>query len=184
MRLLSFAAAIATALVLFAPHPAAAQPHRGPDTAAQRAAIARLAPLVGRWEGEANVTAPAPMLVHQTEEVETSLDGLLLVIKGVGHASAARSGAPVFRAMAVISYDTQRNVYEVRAYTHEGYATTATGEFLEDGRFRWGFAPGGPVQMRFTMQFDDASWSERGEISLDNGATWAPTVDLALSRAG
>jgi hypothetical protein len=182
MRHASFAAAVVAAIMLFSPAPAAAQHQRGPDTAAQRAAIERLAPLAGRWQGEAQVFSPVQRIVHQTEEVEPGLNGLVLIINGTGHASADRTGDPVFRAFAVISYDTRSNQYEVRAYTHEGYATTATGAFLDDGSFRWSFAPGGPVQVRFTIAVDETTWRELGEISMDNGATWARTVDLSLRR--
>jgi hypothetical protein len=121
--------------------------------------------------------------VHQTEQVERGLSGLVLIINGTGHATAERTGDPVFRAFAVISYNTRSDQYEVRAYTHEGHATTATGVFLDDGSFRWSFAPGGPVQVRFTITFDQTTWRELGEISMDNGATWTRTVDLNLQRA-
>ena len=182
MRFASLAAAVVAGILLFNPAPAAAQHQRGPDTAAQRAAIERLAPLTGRWQGEAQVFQPVQTIVHQTEEVERGLEGLVLIINGTGHATAERTGAPVFRAFAVISYDTRRSQYDVRAYTHEGHATTATGVFLDDGSFRWSFAPGGPVQVRFTITFDQTTWRELGEISMDNGATWTRTVDLNLRR--
>jgi len=182
MRFASLAAAVVASIMLFGPAPAAAQHQRGPDTAAQRAAIERLAPLAGRWQGEAQVFQPSERTVHQTEEVERGLNGLVLIINGTGHATAERTGDPVFRAFAVISYDTRRNQYEVRAYTHEGHATTATGAFLDDGSFRWSFTPGGPVQVRFTITFDQTAWRELGEISMDSGATWTRTVDLNLRR--
>lgn len=179
MRLAAFAAMILAGFAVWTP-PAAAQ--HGPDTAAQRAAMDRLAPLAGRWQGEASVSSPAPVIVHQTEQVERALDGLLLVINGTGHATADRTGAPNFQALGVISYDPRRSLYEVRAYTHEGHVTTATGEFLSDGAFRWSFAPGGPVQIRFTITFDQTTWREVGEMSRDNGATWTRTIDLNLRR--
>lgn len=182
MRFASIAVAIVASVLLFSPTPASAQP-RAPDTAAQRAALERLAPLVGRWEGEAQVFSPSQRTVHQTEQVERGLNDLLLIINGTGHATAERTGDPVFRAFAVISYDTRTNLYEVRAYTHEGHATTATGVFLEDGSFRWSFAPGGPVQVRFTIAVDETTWRELGEISFDSGATWTRTVELNLQRA-
>ncbi len=184
MRPLSLSALVAVCALFFT-DPAVAQSRQtyaGPDTAAQRAAMDRLAPLAGRWQGEAQVYQPAEANVHQTEEVARALGGLLLVINGTGHATAERTGDPVFRAMAVISYNTRSNQYEVRAYTHEGHATTARGEFLDDGSFRWSFAPGGPVQVRFTITFDDHSWRELGELSMDNGASWQRTVALNLER--
>lgn len=178
MRLVVLAAVFAMLIA----DPAAAQHHRGPDTAAQRAAMERLTPLVGDWQGEASVTQPVVTTVHQTEHVEWALDGLLLVIRGTGYATAERSGEPVFAALAVISFNERSGVYEVRSYTHEGYVTNATGQFLEDGSFRWGFAPGGAVQMRFTIALDQDSWREHGEMSFDNGNTWTPTVQLDLRR--
>ena len=165
--------------------PPAAPPgaYRGPDVAAQRTAMQRLAPLVGRWQGEADVQWPAPMRVHQTERVEADLDGLLLNVRGTGHATAERTGAPVFQAAAIISFNERRGVYEVRSYTHEGYVSTAVGEFLPDGAFRWNIDAGGPVRIRFTITFDASSWRETGEMSVDSGATWRRTLDLTLRRA-
>lgn len=179
MRLAAFAAVIIAGFALWTP-PAQAQ--HGPDTTAQRAAMERLAPLAGRWQGEATVPAPGPATVHQSEVVDRALDGLVLVINGTGHATAERTGAPVFQALGVMSYDPRRGLYEVRAYTHDGHVTTATGEFLSDGSFRWSFAPGGPVQVRFTITFDQTTWREVGEMSRDNGATWTRTVELNLRR--
>jgi hypothetical protein len=181
MRLLSAAGAILAALVLFA-DPVSAQP-RGPDIAAQRAAMERLAPLAGRWQGEADVRFPVQTHVFQTEDAHAHLDGLVFVIRGAGHATADRTGAPVFQAFAVISYDERRQLYEVRAYNN-GYATTATGTFLEDGRFQWTIEAAPTVRMRFTIAFDADTWRETGELSRDSGATWSPTVDLFLTRAG
>lgn len=180
---------IALALVLaFAPLPAWAQTggsapaaaYREPDLAAQRAAIARLSALSGRWQGEARVSFPAPMQVFQSEQVGAELDGLVLVVRGLGHADAARS-TPVFSALGLISYNDMSGAYEVRAYS-QGRATTARGEFLQDGVFRWSFEPGGPVRIRYTIVFDASTWRETGEMSRDNGATWTETVSMTLTR--
>lgn len=161
--------------------PSAPTAYRGPDLQAQRTAMARLAPLIGRWAGEANVTAPHPMIVHQTERVESDLDGLVLVIHGTGYANADHSGQPIFQAMAVASFDDRRGLYEFRSYTR-GFATTATGEFLPDGSFQWSINPGGPVRMRYTIVFDQNTWRETGEMSNDGGTTWRPTIEMNLRR--
>ena len=187
MRLPCLLASILLALACVSQTPCVAQSdgappaYRGPDVAAQRAAMDRLAPLVGRWQGEANVQGG--MVVHQTEQVERELDGLLLSVRGVGHATAERTDAPVFQAAAIISFNDRSGGYEVRSYTHEGHVATAAGEVLPDGRFRWSFAAGGPVQMRFTIAVDGDMWRETGEISYDSGTTWRRTIDLALRRA-
>jgi hypothetical protein len=141
--------------------------------------MARLAPLIGRWAGPANVTSPHPMTVHQTERVEADLDGLLLVVHGTGYANADHSGAPVFQAFAVISYDDRRGLYEFRSYSR-GFATTATGVFLPDGAFRWTIDAGGPVRMRNTATFDQNTWRETSEMSNDGGATWRHMLEMNL----
>jgi hypothetical protein len=155
--------------------------YQGPNLAAQRAAMDRLAPLVGAWDGPAAVTFPGPSTAHQTERVERELDGLLLVVRGAGYVTAERTGATVFAAFAVISFNERTNAYEVRSY-NAGYSVTAAGEFLADGAFRWSFAAGGPVQMRFTIRIDGDSWREIGEMSRDGGATWIEMVSLDLRR--
>lgn len=179
MRLNAMAAALAA--LFLAAAPASAQPHRGPDIAAQRAAMERLAPLLGRWEGVANVTFPQPATVHQTELVETEFDGLLILVRGTGYASADHSGAPVFQAFGVISYNDMAGRYEFRTYAN-GYAATATGEFLDDGAFQWSIDAGGSVRMRFTIRFDATTWRETGEMSYDGGGAWTRTIELNLTR--
>lgn len=165
-----------------APATPAAQPQRprGPDLAAQRAAMERLAPLVGDWQGPANVLFPVERTVFQSEHVERDMHGLLLVIHGTGYASAERTGEPIFNAMAVISYDDARQIYEFRAY-NDGRAVTAEARFLPDGRLQWqmNFAP---VIIRYTITLGAATWGEIGEMSRDNGATWTRTIEMNLAK--
>ena len=159
---------------------AQAQRPRGPDLAAQRAAMERLAPLVGDWQGQANVLFPVQRTVFQCEHVERDMHGLLLVIHGTGHATAERTGDPIFNAMAVISYDDARQIYEFRAY-NDGRAVTAEARFLPDGKLQWqmNFAP---VLIRYTITLGANSWNEIGEMSRDNGATWTRTIEMNLTR--
>lgn len=173
-------AACATATAQPTATPPTASVYRGPDIAAQRAAMDRLAGLLGEWRGEANVFAPQAMLVHQTERVERDLDGLLILVHGAGYATPERTGAAIFQAVAVISFDDRARRYEFRTYSG-GHATTATGEFLTDGSFRWSFSSG-PYLTRFTIAFNEASWTEIGEMSRDGGATWTRLVELNLTR--
>jgi hypothetical protein len=154
--------------------------YAAPDLNAQRVAMQRLASLVGEWAGEARITAPRAMIVHQTESVEWRLDGLALLIHGAGFSNADRTGDPVFRAMAVISYDDRRGVYEFRAY-NAGRATTAEAQFLENGTLRWSISTPA-VQIRYTIRFDAGAWREIGEMSRDNGQTWTQTFEMNLAR--
>lgn len=163
------------------PPAAAAAVYRGPDLAAQREAMNRLAPMVGRWRGEGQIVSPRPMTVWQTERVEFDLDGLVLVVHGTGFQDQSETGKPVFRAMAVMSYDDRRALYEVRSY-NDGRTVTAEGRFLDDGRFEWSMSPPG-VMIRYRIDLSDGRWRETGEMSRDAGATWTRTVTLDLSRA-
>jgi hypothetical protein len=73
-----------------------AQQPRTPDLNAQRAAMKKLEFLVGKWAGEARMLRGTgdPLVMMQTEEVQYKLDGLVLVIEGVGKAD----GKPVLQA--------------------------------------------------------------------------------------
>jgi hypothetical protein len=172
---------LAAFALLLIPAPALAQGYRPPDLAAQRAAMDRLAPLVGRWQGEGDVRFPAAASVHHSEQVEREIDGLVITLRGTAYATAERNGDPVFRAIGFITYNDALRRYEVRSFAM-GHAVTATGEFLPSGEFRWSFAPGGPVQIRYTIRFDATTWSEIGEMSYDNGATWQQTISMNLRR--
>lgn len=181
MRLQTFASALfAVALCILAAPQAFAQAHQGPDLAEQRIAMERLAGMMGDWRGEAAVTFPATRTVHQSEHIESAMNGLLLVIRGAGYADATRSGEPIFNAFGVISYDDARDLYEFRVY-NDGRAATATARFLDDGRLEWtmNFAP---VIIRYTITLGENSWREVGEMSRDNGATWMQTIEMNLTR--
>lgn len=182
-------AAIALVFAAFCLAPAGAQPqpssahaHRGPDVAAQRAAMQRISGMIGDWTGEVSVTFPEPRAVHQVEQIESEMDGLLLVIRGNGFEDASRTGTPIFRAFGVISYNDQRQVYEFRAY-NDGRAVTAEARFLDNGSLQWtmNFTP---VIVRYTITLNGDHWNEVGEMSRDNGVTWARTLEMNLTRAG
>jgi hypothetical protein len=172
---------LAALALLLVPTQVMAQGYQPPDLAAQRAAMDRLAPLVGHWQGDGDVRFPTTANVHHNEVVEREVDDLVVTLRGTAYASAERTGEPVFRAIGFITYNDTLRRYEVRSFAM-GHAVTATGEFLPSGEFRWGFAPGGPVQIRYTIRFDATMWSETGEMSYDNGATWQQTISMSLRR--
>jgi uncharacterized protein DUF1579 len=99
-----------------------------PDLDAQRAAMKKLAFLVGKWSGEVRMfRGPGePAVIAQTEEVQYKLDGLVLLIEGVGRAS----GGPALQALGVVSYDDETGTYPMRAFND--------GRFLEtEGSAAW-----------------------------------------------
>lgn len=160
--------------------PAAEQARRGPDLAAQKAAMLKLGWLVGSWEGRGWVDTPAGrMAFRQTETVEARLDGLILTIEGRGY-----SGTPetlMFNAFAALSHDDRTGKYGFRSWTR-GYSTDAVAELRADGAFVWTMTPPGQV-IRYTIaQPQLGAWREVGERSTDNGATFTQFFEMELTR--
>ncbi len=170
---------MAAGVVLFAAGAAMAQ---APAPSAEAvAAMARLKFLVGSWKGDAVMTMGpgATEEVAQTEVVESRLDGLLLVVEGIG-TSKRPSQAVVHHAVAMISYDAAAKQYRVVAYRQDGQSIVATAKFLDDGAFQWGFdMPGRSI--RYTIADAKGDWHEIGEFSAD-GKTWTQFLELQLKR--
>src|SRR5579863_3076048 len=87
-----------------------------PDTESQRAAMKKLSFLVGKWSGEARILRGSgePLELAQTEEAEYKLDGLVLMIEGIGRNKT--DGKVALRALGLVSYDDVAGTYHMRAY--------------------------------------------------------------------
>ena len=135
---------------------------QGPDTAAQKEAMKKLAFLVGKWEGDASVvTQKGPVKVRQTEQVQYKLDGLVLVVEGTGR--DPQKGDIVFQAFATIAYDDAAKSYRFRSYNDGRYLDTELK--VVDGGFEWGYQAG-PAKVQFTMKIDSGAWVETGEVTM------------------
>jgi hypothetical protein len=82
---------------------------RVPDLNAQRAAMKKLAFLIGKWSGEARVLRGSDQWLDldQSEEAQYKLDGLILTIEGVGRSKS--EGVAVLQALGIISYEDETN---------------------------------------------------------------------------
>src|SRR5438552_5786113 len=87
--------------------PCGAQALRTPDVEAQRTAMKKLSFLVGKWSGDASVLQGQGRFVDlsQTEEVQFKLDGLVLMIEGVGRAKS--DGKLALQALGLVSFDDE-----------------------------------------------------------------------------
>jgi hypothetical protein len=152
-------------------------PAPSPET---KAAMAKLAFLVGKWSGDATFQmGPQASELTQAETVESRLDGLVLVIEGIGTGKA--DGKVHHHAFATISYDPAAKNYRVVAVRADGNAVITTGAFLEDGAFQWGFEMGN-MAVRYTIRHTEGDeWHETGEVTLDK-ATWRKMIDMRLKR--
>src|SRR5580692_10373646 len=84
----------------------------------------KLSFLVGKWSGEARILrGPGePVELAQTEEAQYKLDGLVLMMEGVGHSRA--DGKLALQALGMISYDDEAGVYRMRALNDGRYLET------------------------------------------------------------
>jgi hypothetical protein len=142
------------------------QTPRVPNLEAQRAAMKKLNFLVGEWSGEAQILSGpgAPLELVQTEKAKYKLDGLILIIEGVG---VAKSGSqPVLQALGIISYDDESTTYRMRAFNDGRFLETVV-NLSEDAKgMTWGFALG-EIRTNSVMHINDKDeWTERHEITI------------------
>src|SRR5215467_939918 len=109
------------------------QAPKSPNLEAQRLAMRKLGFLIGSWTGEARMARAGGETIDllQTEEAAYKLDGLILVIEGVGRTKSTR--APVLQAFGIISYDDVGQTYLMRAF-NDGRFLEAEIKLLEEGK--------------------------------------------------
>jgi hypothetical protein len=137
-----------------------------PDLAAQRSAMQKLSFLVGKWAGEASVLrGPGePVQLLQTEEVSYKLEGLILLIEGVGRSKS--NGQPVLQAFGIISYDDEAQTYRMRAFNDGRYLETDVKLSPDGNELTWGFALG-DIRTNSTLRINDkGEWTELAHITL------------------
>jgi hypothetical protein len=142
------------------------QPPRTPDLNAQRAAMQKLAFLVGKWSGEARILrGPNQWLdLHQTEKAQYKLDGLLLTIEGVGRSKSGDQ--PVLQALAVISFDDETSTYRMRAFNDGRFLESEIKLLDEPNAITWGFILG-PYKTKSILRINDrGEWTELAELTI------------------
>ena len=144
----------------------------------QRAAMARLGFLVGRWSGPITLTrGPGePMHLTQTEQVQMKLGGLLLLIEGT---SRDASGKVLFQALATVAFETATGSYRFRAYNDGRYLDTELA-VPKDG-FAWSFEAG-PAHVTNSMHLTaNGAWDETTEVSV-SGAPPRQSMQMVLQK--
>jgi hypothetical protein len=143
-----------------------AQQPRMPDIESQRAAMKKLNFLIGRWSGEARMFyGPGdPLELVQTEEAQYKLDGLVLVIEGVGKKKS--DGKPALQAFGIISYDDAAGTYHMRAFNDGRFLETEV-KLVDDGKgITWGFSFG-EIKSSSHLKIDEkGDWTELHELTI------------------
>lgn len=141
-----------------------AQTPRTPDVEAQRAAMKRLEFLVGEWSGDASVLRGPGQFVEllQTESAQFKLDGLVLMIEGVGRTKA--DGKLALQALGLISFDDETRTYKMRAFNDGRWLETE--DRFADGAnsISWGFTLGEFKTTTVLRINENGEWTEHGEL--------------------
>jgi len=158
----------------------AAQPSQTPNIEAQRSAMKRLEFLVGEWSGEASVLRGPGLMVElrQTERAEFKLDGLVLVVEGVGRTKS--DGKLALQALGLITYDDTAGNYRMRAYNDGRWLETDV-KLLDGKSLEWGFSFG-EIRTNSVLHINEkGEWTEHAEITI---GTRAPQklMDLVVQR--
>jgi hypothetical protein len=143
-----------------------AQLPRVPDLPVQRQAMKKLDFLIGKWAGEARLLrGPAEsMELLQTEEAQYKLDGLIVMIEGIGGTKSG--GQPLLQALGIISYDDERRTYHLRAF-NDGRFLESQVKLSDEGQgMTWGFALGEITTNSVLRINERGEWTEIAEISI------------------
>ena len=143
-----------------------AQPPRLPNVEAQREAMKKLSFLVGIWSGEARMLrGPGePVEMIQTEEARYKLDGLLLVIEGIGRIKS--DGKLALQALGIVSYDDETGTYHMRAFNDGRWLETDVTLAPSGKELAWGFTLG-EIKTRSTLRINEnGEWTELHEITI------------------
>jgi len=144
----------------------AQQTPRTPNLEAQRAAMKKLDFLVGEWSGHASAARGPGVIVEleQSEVAQFKLDGLVLMIEGVGRNKS--DGQFALQALGLISFDDVSGRYRMRAY-NDGRWLESDVTLLEDGKsLSWGFSLG-EISTKSVLRINDkGAWTELAEITI------------------
>jgi hypothetical protein len=122
--------------------------------------------LAGEWSGEACIFpgTGGPVELLQTERAEYKLDGLLLLIEGIGRSKA--NGKITLQALGIVSYDDEAGTYHMRAYNDGRYLETEV-KLGDDGKeLNWGFALGEIGTSSVLRLSEHGQWTELHEITV------------------
>ncbi len=145
-----------------------AQTPRAPNLEAQRTAMKKLEFLVGDWSGEATVLRGPGQFAEmaQTESAHFKLDGLVLMIEGVGRAKT--DGKPSLQALGLISFDDDTGMYKMRAFNDGRWLETEVKLADSGNSISWGFALGAFKTTTVLRINENGEWTEHGELSIDD----------------
>jgi hypothetical protein len=155
---------------------------RVPDLTAQRVAMKKLGFLVGKWSGEARLLrGPGEWVdLQQSEEAQYKLDGLILVIEGVGRTKS--DGQSVLQALGLLSFDDETATYRIRTFNDGRFLESEVKLLDQEKVMSWGFALG-PVTTKSVLRINESGeWTELAEITIGSEPP-KKLLELTVRRA-
>jgi len=154
---------------------------RTPDLNAQRNAMKKLEFLIGKWQGEARmVRGDESVELIQTEEAQYKLDGLVLMIEGVGRRIS--DGQAVLQALGIVCFDDAEGIYRFRAFNDGRFLETEMKLLEGDKGMTWGFALGEIATSSVLRINERGEWTEHHELRIAGGSA-RPLMDVTVRRS-
>lgn len=147
----------------------------------QRGEMKKLDWLVGRWEGAGwiQMGPEGRKEFAQTENIQSKLNGVVLLIEG--HGKSKEDGSTVHSALALVSFDEQGRTFRWNAFTVEGRHIDTEAK-VGTKVLEWGLEIPPHGRMRYTIKLNEkGEWFEIGEMTQD-GQTWHKFFEMTLQR--
>jgi hypothetical protein len=143
-----------------------AQAQQTPNVEAQRAAMQKLNFLAGKWSGEASVLRGPGQFVDlaQTEDAQFKLNGLVLMIEGVGRTKS--DGKLALQALGLISFDDLSGTYRMRAFNDGRWLESEVKLIDGGGAITWGFTLGEMKTNSVLRINQKGEWTELAELTI------------------
>lgn len=141
---------------------------------------------VGHWKGDGwiQMGPGEPKTSSVDEHIESKLDGMVLMVEGVGKRKdpSTQQDVVVHHAFAVLSFDQPSGHYKFRTYLVDGRSADAWLKVLEQNKYQWGFeTPRGKTRYNITLDPGKKTWNEVGEYSQD-GTKWMKFFEMNLAK--
>jgi hypothetical protein len=158
-----------------------AQTPRTPNVEAQRAAMKKVSFLIGKWSGDASVLRGPGQFVDlsQTEEAEFKLDGLVLMIEGIGRTKS--DGKLALQALGLISFDDESGTYRMRAFNDGRWLETEVKLANGGTVITWGFSVDEIKTNSILRLNDKGEWTELAELTIGSRPP-QKLMDLTVRR--
>jgi len=119
------------------------------------------------------------------ERIESKLDGMILVVEGVGKSvdPTTKQETVTHHAFGILSYDQGTGQYKFRTYLKDGRGADAWFNVVAENKYQWGFDIPNRGKTRYSITLDPIkkTWNEIGEFSQD-GTTWLKFFEMNLVK--